>query len=257
MSSILNHTLPGGDLYKLDSRRILEAQWDLIDASLDDSTSPQALRAAPHAVDVYPTLDALLVPLNAYFSVLTLHGLARGQPTMLPYYFFRYSSHLVKIATQYEWSAVLRYHLAFYARRCREMRTGEYAGWGKVEVDLMEQFLVPHQKNVKVASSCCTPIAMYIVLIQCILLHSLVKMAGRNECRPTTVCHAQNRLQMCGSVLDIIQYSLLTRPILQIPILRKTCSRRLMGKQIAWFMRVRGDWCYLRLLYSLVQHSID
>ena len=31
------------------------------------------------------------------------------------------------------------------------------------------------------------------------------------------LCHAQNRLQMCGSVLDIIQYSLLTRPILQIP----------------------------------------
>ena len=69
---------------------------------------------------------------------------------MLPYYFFRYSSHLVKIATQYEWPAVLRYHLAFYARRCKEMRVGEYAGWGKVEVDLMEQFLVPHQKNVKV-----------------------------------------------------------------------------------------------------------
>ncbi|KAH9844332.1 uncharacterized protein C8Q71DRAFT_732162 [Rhodofomes roseus] len=157
MSSILNHSLPGGDLYKLDSRRILEAQWDLIDASLDDSASPHALRSAPHAVDVYPTLDALLVPLNAYFSVLTLHGLARGQPTMLPYYFFRYSSHLVKIATQYEWPAVLRYHLAFYVRRCKEMRVGEYAGWGKVEVDLMEQFLVPHQKNVKVVCPCGAP----------------------------------------------------------------------------------------------------
>ncbi|TFY50897.1 hypothetical protein EVJ58_g10841 [Rhodofomes roseus] len=47
MSSILNHSLPGGDLYKLDSRRILEAQWDLIDASLDDSASPHALRSAP------------------------------------------------------------------------------------------------------------------------------------------------------------------------------------------------------------------
>ena len=201
MSSILNHTLPGGDLYKLDSRRILEAQWDLIDASLDDSSSPQALRAAPHAVDVYPSLDSLLVPLNAYFSVLTLHGLARGQPTMLPYYFFRYSSHLVKIATQYEWSAVLRYHLAFYARRCKEMRVGEYDGWGKVEVDLMEQFLVPHQKNIKVVSSWCTSIAMSVVLIQYILLHSLAKMAGRNECTPVIVRHGEIRLQMCVVVL--------------------------------------------------------
>ena len=201
MSSILNHTLPGGDLYKLDSRRILEAQWDLIDASLDDSSSPQALRAAPHAVDVYPSLDSLLVPLNAYFSVLTLHGLARGQPTMLPYYFFRYSSHLVKIATQYEWSAVLRYHLAFYARRCKEMRVGEYDGWGKVEVDLMEQFLVPHQKNVKVVSSWCTSIAMSVVLIQYILLHSLAKMAGQNECTPAIVRHGEIRLQMCVVML--------------------------------------------------------
>jgi len=145
MASILAHTLPGADVYKLDSRRILESQWDLIDAPRDDSAVASLGMGVP--TDVYKTLDSLLVPLNAYFSVLTLHGLASGQPTMLPCYFFRYSSHLVKIATQYEWPAVLSYHLAFYARRCKEMRIGEYVGWGKVDVDLMEQHLVPYQKS--------------------------------------------------------------------------------------------------------------
>ncbi|KZT05532.1 uncharacterized protein LAESUDRAFT_737390 [Laetiporus sulphureus 93-53] len=148
IAAILKHTLPGSDVYKLDSRRILESQWDLVDdESLDESAV--SLRGTPVAIDVYQTLDSLLVPLNAFFSILTLHGLANGQPTMLPYYFFRYSSHLVKIATQYEWHAVLSYHLAFYARRCKEMRGGEYSGWGKVDIDLMEQYLVPYQKHSK------------------------------------------------------------------------------------------------------------
>ncbi|CCM01768.1 uncharacterized protein FIBRA_03834 [Fibroporia radiculosa] len=148
MSSILNHTLQGVDIYKLDSRRILESQWDMVDPSLEDSSL--SLRLPPVAIELYHSLDALLVPLNAYFSILTLHGLASGQPTMLPYYFFRYSSHLVKITMQYEWPAVLSYHLAFHTRRCKDMRVGDYAGWGRVDVDLMEQFLVPHQKSAKV-----------------------------------------------------------------------------------------------------------
>ncbi|KAI0938101.1 hypothetical protein AcW1_004815 [Taiwanofungus camphoratus] len=146
MASIINHNLPGAELYKLDSRRILESQWDLVEATLDDSDA--SLRVSP-ALEIYRTLDSLLVPLNAYFSILCLHGLGGGQPTMLPCFFFRYSSHLVKIASQYEWSAVVSYHLAFYVRRCKEMRVGDYSGWGKVEVDLMEEHLVPYQKNDK------------------------------------------------------------------------------------------------------------
>lgn len=144
IAAILAHTLPAADIYKLDSRRILEAEYDLVNPALEDSVMGPTL---PVATDLYKTLDALLVPLNAYFSILTLHQLACGAPAMLPYYFFRYSSHLVKIASQYEWPAVLVYHFAFFARRCRDMYDGEYAGWGKVDVDLMEQFLVPYRKN--------------------------------------------------------------------------------------------------------------
>ncbi|OCH94084.1 hypothetical protein OBBRIDRAFT_196247 [Obba rivulosa] len=143
MAAVLDHTLSGSELYKLDSRRIFEFEWNLVDAALEDSTV--ALGVAPCATDIYKTLDALLVPLNAYFSIITVHGLARGQSPTLPCYFFRYSSHLVKLVAQYEWFAVLSYHIAFFTRRCREMRAGEYSGWARTDVDLMEEFLVPHQ----------------------------------------------------------------------------------------------------------------
>ncbi|OBZ77153.1 hypothetical protein A0H81_04070 [Grifola frondosa] len=145
LMSIIRHELPGIEVYKLDSRRILESQWNFLEVSVEDSSI--SVRPTPSASELYHTLDSLLVPLNAYFSILCLHGLANGQPPMLPCHFFRYSSHLVKITAQYEWSAVVLYHLASFSRRCREMRAGDYTGWGRVDMDLMEEFLVPNQKH--------------------------------------------------------------------------------------------------------------
>ncbi|RDX55645.1 hypothetical protein OH76DRAFT_1397032 [Lentinus brumalis] len=145
IASIVRHELSGAELYKLDSRRILESTWHLIEVTVDQSTL--SLHSAPAATETYATLDSLLVPLNSYFSILCVHGLSHGQSPMLPFHFFRYSSHLVKIATQYEWAAVLSYHLASFARRCKEMRKGDFTGWGRVDMDLMEEFLVPNQKN--------------------------------------------------------------------------------------------------------------
>lgn len=145
IASIVHHELSGAEIYKLDSRRILESTWNLIEVNMDENTL--SLQSAPAATETYATLDSLLVPLNAYFSVLCVHELSKSQSPMLPYHFFRYSSHLVKIAAQYEWAAVLSYHLASFSRRCKEMRKGDFAGWGRVDMDLMEQFLVPNQKR--------------------------------------------------------------------------------------------------------------
>ncbi|KAI0650711.1 hypothetical protein C8Q79DRAFT_944777 [Trametes meyenii] len=145
IASIVRHELSGAELYKLDSRRILESTWNIVEMSMDESTV--SLRAAPFAIETYPTLDSLLVPLNTYFSVLCVEGLSHGQSALLPCHFFRYSSHLVKIAAQYDWKAVLSYHLASFSRRCKEMRKGDYSGWGRVDMDLMEEFLVPNQKK--------------------------------------------------------------------------------------------------------------
>ena len=145
IASIVHHQLSGTEIYKLDSRRILESTWNLVEVNMDESAF--SIHASPSATETYATLDSLLVPLNAYFSVLCIHGLSHGQSSMLPFYFFRYSSHLVKIAAQYEWDAVLSYHLASFSRRCKEMRKGDYSGWGRVDMDLMEEFLVPNQKT--------------------------------------------------------------------------------------------------------------
>ena len=145
IASIVRHEFPGAEIYKLDSRRILESTWNLIEVNMDESTL--SLLSAPAAIETYTTLDSLFVPLNTYFSVLCVHELSKTQAPMLPYHFFRYSSHLVKIAAQYEWAAVLSYHLASFSRRCKEMRKGDFTGWGRVDMDLMEQFLVPNQKK--------------------------------------------------------------------------------------------------------------
>jgi len=143
LNALLRHELPAAELYKLDSRRLQEAQWHFVD--LEDSSAP--FRGVLSAREIYHTLDSLLVPLNTYFSILSIHALSEGHPATVPYYFFRYSSHLVKIASQYEWSAVLLYHFAFFARRCNEMLNGDYSGWAKMEVDLMEELLLQHRKE--------------------------------------------------------------------------------------------------------------
>ncbi|TCD66977.1 hypothetical protein EIP91_000657 [Steccherinum ochraceum] len=142
VEAILHHDLPAAELYKLDTRRILESQWHIID--LQDNTV--SFRSIPSAGEIYQTLDSLLIPLNVYFSILSVHALRAGQSVFLPSYFFQYISHLVKISSQYQWDAVLLYHFAFFARRCCEMLSGDYRGWAKIDVDLMEELLVQHRK---------------------------------------------------------------------------------------------------------------
>ncbi|KAI0081796.1 hypothetical protein K474DRAFT_1144372 [Panus rudis PR-1116 ss-1] len=151
LNAILHHDFPAAELYKLDTRRLQESSWNMVDLQ-DSPTSPTsvAFRAVPSAREIYKTLDSLLVPLNMYFSILSIHALANGQPITVPHYFFRYSSHLVKISAQYEWSAVLLYHFAFFARRCSEMLNGDYSGWAKNDVDLMEEILIQHHNKPKI-----------------------------------------------------------------------------------------------------------
>ncbi|CAL1700628.1 unnamed protein product [Somion occarium] len=144
MTAILNHDFPAAELYKLDTRRIQESSWHIVD--LNDSLV--SFRSVPSAREIYQNLDALMIPLNTYFSILSVHALSNGQPITVPHYFFKYSSHLIKIAAQYEWSAVLLYHFAFFARRCNEMLHGDYSGWAKIDVDLMEEILVQHRKPI-------------------------------------------------------------------------------------------------------------
>lgn len=187
LNALLNHELPAAELYKLDTRRIMESQWHLID--LDDSTVQ--FRCVPSAREIYQTLDSLMVPLNTYFSILSVHGLSSGQPPTLPCHFFRYSSHLIKIASQYEWQAVLLYHFAFFARRCNEMLQGRYTGWERVDVDLMEELLVQYRKEPNASYFHCPRVEPPSQCITCSLIDYNALRVGKLESRQnhTLVVH--------------------------------------------------------------------
>ncbi|KAJ7847207.1 hypothetical protein B0H13DRAFT_1646174, partial [Mycena leptocephala] len=44
-------------------------------------------------------------------------------------YFFSYLTHIETLATEYEWAAVLEYHMLFFNRRRTEMQAGLYTAW--------------------------------------------------------------------------------------------------------------------------------
>ncbi|KAJ2998347.1 hypothetical protein NUW54_g7039 [Trametes sanguinea] len=82
IASVVRHELSAVEVYKLDSRRILESTWNIVEVSMDDSTV--SLCAAPLAIETYPSLDSLLVPLNAYFSILSVAACPTASPRSCP-----------------------------------------------------------------------------------------------------------------------------------------------------------------------------
>ncbi|KAJ3784850.1 hypothetical protein GGU10DRAFT_333567 [Lentinula aff. detonsa] len=81
------------------------------------------------------------VPLSTYFSILLTHAEAAGKVSLIASDFFKYNAHLIKITSEYEWSAVVGYHMAFFNKRRREMQNGDYSGWGKVDMELQGEHL--------------------------------------------------------------------------------------------------------------------
>ncbi|KAJ3791941.1 hypothetical protein GGU11DRAFT_694085, partial [Lentinula aff. detonsa] len=89
----------------------------------------------------YKSLNAIAVPLSTYFSVLLTHTEAAGKVSLIASDFFKYNAHLIKITSEYKWSAVVGYHMAFFNKRRREMQNGDYSGWGKVDMELRGEHL--------------------------------------------------------------------------------------------------------------------
>src|SRR6202022_3624892 len=94
----------------------------------------------------YKTLNSILIPLETYFSILLLHSHPNCAP-LVGLGFFCYNAHWVKLASEYEWPAVLAYHMAFFAKRRREMLEGDYRGWGKIDFDLHGEHLMDRRKR--------------------------------------------------------------------------------------------------------------
>ncbi|KAK0213323.1 hypothetical protein DFS33DRAFT_1377805 [Desarmillaria ectypa] len=49
-------------------------------------------------------------------------------------------------AAEYEWHAVVSYHMAFFTKRRREMIDREYGGWGRIDLELRGEHLFPYRK---------------------------------------------------------------------------------------------------------------
>lgn len=136
-----------GDLFKLDPKC-----RDKDRGYLDFSNGTLQFRTDPSVKD-YPTLLSLHVPLAMYFRVLIVHSAATGKTVEVALAMVSYLSSLVKLSYEFEWPAVLAYHMAFFSRRRWEMQTGVYSGWQKVDAELYAEHLISHRKAKAPAAS--------------------------------------------------------------------------------------------------------
>ncbi|KAJ3759705.1 hypothetical protein FB446DRAFT_626399, partial [Lentinula raphanica] len=137
ITAIITHDFRASDLYKLDSRyrdkterQILSLKGETLELTTNDS-----------AYREYKSLNSIAVPLSAYFSILVCHAEAAGKVSRISTDFLKYNAHLIRISSEYEWTAVVAYHMAFFNKRRREMQEGDYSGWGKVDMDLRGEHL--------------------------------------------------------------------------------------------------------------------
>ncbi|KAJ7288817.1 hypothetical protein C8J57DRAFT_981295, partial [Mycena rebaudengoi] len=131
---VIQHELKAWDLSKLDSRyRNKEDRQTLSLGGVQLSYTDAAPRD-------YKSLNAIVVPLSEYFAILCMYA----QPTGRKHIGSRANS---GIAAEYEFAAVVEYHMEFFQRRRGEMqRHGDYSGWGRPDVELMSTLLYDRRK---------------------------------------------------------------------------------------------------------------
>ncbi|KAF7378022.1 Integrase/recombinase xerD [Mycena sanguinolenta] len=138
ITAVITHDLKATDLYKLDIR-VRDAEPTL----QFNSSGVMELNVSRHKM--YKNLSTVKVPLNVYFGILSSHFSARTNATA---YFWRYATHLDLLAAEFEWAAVLEYHILFFNRRRTEMLAGSYEGWGQPDSHLLSIHVHPHRKPV-------------------------------------------------------------------------------------------------------------
>jgi hypothetical protein len=69
----------------------------------------------------YKSLGSLIIPLDVYFGILLMHVQATRNVASLGLGFLHYNAHLIQTTGEYQWSAVVGYHMAFVASRCLQL----------------------------------------------------------------------------------------------------------------------------------------
>jgi hypothetical protein len=142
--AVITHELRAEDLYKLDSRLRNKDQGFSLVTSGDSISFERSNRAAKD----YRTFDSFVTPLLLYFDILSIHIPPQPNARTIPHVFWQFSAHLLKLAAEYEWSAVLSYAIDFVnARRAEMQEFGDYSKWGTKDADLMATHVYGNKKS--------------------------------------------------------------------------------------------------------------
>ncbi|KAF8224100.1 hypothetical protein L208DRAFT_1313360 [Tricholoma matsutake] len=111
------------------------------------------------ALKEYPSLHSLLVPLSTYFAVLqafSASAVNAHTTFLIGHSVARYMAHLLDLHQNYEWMAVVQYHMQFHLHHRKEMLNGSYSGWAQPDQLLMPQYLFGCMHATTSTSSSCS-----------------------------------------------------------------------------------------------------
>ncbi|KAJ7846549.1 hypothetical protein B0H13DRAFT_1459511, partial [Mycena leptocephala] len=119
ITAVITHELKASDIYKLDPRlKDSESSFILTGVGLQ-------LNDSKHKS--YKNLNSIIFPLHTYFAILLEHIPTSSRHGISSYFF----------PTEYEWAAVLEYHMLFFNRRRTEMQAGLYTAWSSPDLTLL------------------------------------------------------------------------------------------------------------------------
>ncbi|KAM5541467.1 hypothetical protein V8D89_005021, partial [Ganoderma adspersum] len=141
---IAHHTFKPGDLSRLDPRYKDRTQRQILDVT------GGVVSVRDQAPRDYPTFHSLYIPLITYFDVLAGFAATGGSKEALYHVTSStsaYLARLVQFAQEYQWSAVVAYHLAFHFKRRRDMTRGDYSGWASIDTGLQAEHLIGKERS--------------------------------------------------------------------------------------------------------------
>ncbi|KDQ52406.1 hypothetical protein JAAARDRAFT_198321 [Jaapia argillacea MUCL 33604] len=139
ITAIITHKFKASELYKLDSK-----YWDKANRGVLELENGSLHLCTDPSVKDYPTTLSIHNPLAIYFQILIAHSVATGHSIDIATSMMSYLAFLIKLSSEFEWSTILGYHIAFFAHHCREMADGLYSGWRRTDQELQAEYLLAH-----------------------------------------------------------------------------------------------------------------
>ncbi|KAJ7926778.1 hypothetical protein B0H13DRAFT_1599388, partial [Mycena leptocephala] len=138
ITAVITHELKALDMYKLHPR--------LKDSESSFILTGMGLQLNDSKHKSYKNLNSIIFPLHTYFAILLEH-IPTSSHHGISSYFFLYLTHIETLATEYEWTAVLEYHMLFFNRRWTEMQAGIYPAWSSPDLTLLSTHIYLHRKS--------------------------------------------------------------------------------------------------------------